>query len=159
MKLFYSPGACSLSVHIALKKSGLASESIAVPTPTHQLADGPDDYTINPLGNVPLLVIDGERQLRECVAIRQCVARQVPAKARRTGRLEWTDGEPGSKSFLMGNTFTVADAYLYVVQGWRKHVGVVISALSSLKTFAVSVCARPAVQAARRAEGLRKQAG
>ena len=55
MKLYYSPGACSLSVHIALKESGLAFEAVAAPTKTHQLADGTDYYTINPLGYVPLV--------------------------------------------------------------------------------------------------------
>ncbi|MEI7762474.1 MAG: glutathione transferase GstA [Comamonadaceae bacterium] len=80
MKLYYSPGACSLSVHIALKESGLAFEAIAAPTKTHQLADGTDYYTINPLGYVPLLVLDDGSQLREGPAIVQYIADQVPSK-------------------------------------------------------------------------------
>ena len=80
MKLYYSPGACSLSVHIALKESGLAFEAVAAPTKTHKLADGTDYYTINPLGYVPLLVLDDGSQLREGPAIVQYIADQVPSK-------------------------------------------------------------------------------
>jgi glutathione S-transferase len=80
MKLYYSPGACSLSPHIVLKESGLAFEAIAAPTKTHQLPDGTDYYTINPLGYVPLLVLDDGTQLREGPVIVQYIADQVPAK-------------------------------------------------------------------------------
>ena len=80
MKLYYSPGACSLSPHIALKESGLSFEAIAAPTKTHQLPDGTDYYTLNPLGYVPLLVLDDGTQLREGQVIVQYIADQVPAK-------------------------------------------------------------------------------
>ena len=80
MKLYYSPGACSLSPHIALRESGLAFEAIAAPTKTHKLPDGTAYYTINPLGYVPLLVLDDGRQVRESPAILQYIADQVPAK-------------------------------------------------------------------------------
>ena len=78
MKLYYSPGACSLSPHIALEESGLSYEAIAAPTKTHKLADGTDYYSINPLGYVPLLVLDDGRQLREGPAIVQYIADQAP---------------------------------------------------------------------------------
>jgi glutathione S-transferase len=45
MKLYYSPGACSLSPHIALREAGLAFEAVKAPTKTHQLDDGTDYYT------------------------------------------------------------------------------------------------------------------
>lgn len=80
MKLYYSPGACSLSAHIALKESGLAFEAIPAPTKTHQLPDGTDYHTINPLGYVPLLELDDGRRLREGPAIVQYIADQVPQK-------------------------------------------------------------------------------
>ena len=80
MKLYYSPGACSLSPHIALHEAGLKFEAIAAPTKTHKLEDGTDYYTINPLGYVPLLVLDDGRKLREGPAIVQYIADQVPAK-------------------------------------------------------------------------------
>ena len=80
MKLYYSPGACSLSPHIVLQESGLPFEAIAAPTKTHQLADGTDYYTINPLGYVPFLVLEDGRTLREGAVIVQYVADQVPDK-------------------------------------------------------------------------------
>lgn len=80
MKLYYSPGACSLSPHIVLQESGLPFEAIAAPTKTHQLADGTDFYTINPLGYVPFLALDDGRTLREGAVIVQYVADQVPEK-------------------------------------------------------------------------------
>ncbi|MBB1077709.1 glutathione transferase GstA [Rhodoferax sp. 4810] len=202
MKLYYSAGACSLSTHIALKESGLDFEAIAAPTKTHKLADGTDYYSINPLGYVPLLVLDDGRQLHECPVILQYVADQEPqlalapacgtferyklqewlnfiatelhkgfsplftpgmpdeakalAKTRLEGRLQWTDGELAGRHFLMGDTYTVADAYLFVVQSWGKYVGVDTSGLPNLSALAARVAARPAVQAALRAEGLVK---
>ena len=80
MKLYYSAGACSLSPHIALKEAGLAFEAINAPTKTHQLPDGSDYYKINPLGYVPLLVLDDGSQLRECAVIIQYIADQAPEK-------------------------------------------------------------------------------
>ena len=80
MKLYFSPGACSLSPHIVLKEAGLAFEAIAAPTKTHKLADGTDYYSINPLGYVPFLVLDDGRTLHEGPAIVQYIADQVPAK-------------------------------------------------------------------------------
>lgn len=80
MKLYYSPGACSLSPHIALHEAGLAFQALAAPTKTHKLDDGTDYYTINPLGYVPLLELDDGTRLREGPAIVQYIADQVPAK-------------------------------------------------------------------------------
>jgi glutathione S-transferase len=80
MKLYYSPGACSLSPHIALYESGLAFQAVPAPTKTHQLPDGTDYYTINPLGYVPLLELDDGTRLREGPVIVQYIADQVPLK-------------------------------------------------------------------------------
>jgi glutathione S-transferase len=80
MKLYYSPGACSLSPHIALREAGLAFEPVLASTKTHQLADGTDYYSINPLGYVPLLELDDGTQLREGPAIVQYIADQAPLK-------------------------------------------------------------------------------
>ncbi|NMM18842.1 MAG: glutathione transferase GstA [Rhodoferax sp.] len=202
MKLYYSPGACSLSPHIALKESGLSFEAIAAPTKTHRLADGTDYYTLNPLGYVPLLVLDDGTRLREGQVIVQYIADQVPAqqlapangtfaryklqewlsfistelhrgftplftpgmpeeaktmaKTRLASRLQWVNGELASKTYLMGDTFTVADGYLFTVLSWSKHVGIDLSGLPNLGAFMGSVGTRPAVQEALRAEGLFK---
>jgi glutathione S-transferase len=80
MKLYYSPGACSLSPHIALREAGLPFELVLASTKTHQLADGTDYYTINPKGSVPLLELDNGERLSEGPAIVQYIADQVPAK-------------------------------------------------------------------------------
>ena len=80
MKLYYSPGACSLSPHITLHESGLSFEHVLAPTKTHQLEDGTDYYSINPLGYVPLLELDDGTRLTEGPAIVQYIADQVPAK-------------------------------------------------------------------------------
>lgn len=80
MKLYYSPGACSLSAHITLHESGLAFTAIPAPTKTHLLPDGTDYYTINPLGYVPLLQLDDGTKITEGPVIVQYVADQVPDK-------------------------------------------------------------------------------
>ena len=80
MKLYYSPGACSLSPHIALREAGLAFELVLASTKSHKLQDGTDYYGINPLGYVPMLELDDGTRLREGPAIVQYIADQVPTR-------------------------------------------------------------------------------
>jgi glutathione S-transferase len=80
MKLYYSPGACSLSPHIALREAGLAFEPVLASTKSHKLQDGTDYYTVNPLGYVPVLELDDGTRLREGPAIVQYIADQAPMK-------------------------------------------------------------------------------
>jgi glutathione S-transferase len=80
MKLYYSPGACSLSPHIALHESGLPFQAVLTSTKLHKLQDGTDYYTINPKGYVPLLELDDGTRLAEGPAIVQWIADQVPEK-------------------------------------------------------------------------------
>lgn len=200
MKLYYSPGACSLSAHIAMHEAGLPFEAIPAPTKTHQLPDGTDYYTINPLGYVPYLTLDDGRSLHEGPAIVQYIADQVPAKnlapangsyeryklqewltfigtelhrsftplfapttpaetkatfiTKLQGRLKWVDGELAGKQYLMGDQFTVADGYLFVVTNWAPRVEVDLSPYANLLAYRARVAARPAVIAAMKAEGL-----
>ena len=77
-------------------------------------------------------------------------------RARATMRLKWTDEQLEGKQYLMGDTFTIADAYLFVVANWTQFVGIDISGMKSLGAFQARVAARPAVQAAMKAEGLLK---
>ena len=79
MKLYFSPGACSLSPHIALLEAGLPFTLEMASTKTHQLKDGTDFYSINPLGYVPVLELDNGQRLREGLAIVQYIADQAPA--------------------------------------------------------------------------------
>ena len=69
-------------------------------------------------------------------------------------RLGWLDQALGAKSYLMGEQFTVADAYLYVVLTWTGHLGVDLNKWPALKRHNARVAARPHVIAARKAEGL-----
>ena len=202
MKLYYSPGACSLAPHIVLHESGLPFEAVLASTKTKQLADGTDYLTINPLGYVPVLELDDGTRLREGPAIVQYLADQAPHKnlapangtlaryrlqewltfigtelhksfgplftpgtpedykpqvrERLLDRLQWVDGELAHKPYLMGEQFTVADAYLFTVSNWCGHVGVDISGLKHLAAYRERIAARPAVQAAMKAEGLLK---
>ena len=202
MKLYYSPGACSLSPHITLHESGLKFEHVLAPTKTHKLADGTDYYTINPLGYVPLLELDDGTRLSEGPAIVQYIADQVPEKnlapangtvaraqlqgwlnfigtevhkgfsplfnpatpaeyktmaiERLLSRLKWVDGELEGKQYLMGDSFSVADPYLFTVTNWASKVGVDIANLANLAAYRARIAARPAVQAAMREEGLIK---
>lgn len=72
------------------------------------------------------------------------------------GRLKWVDSQLRDRSYLMGEQFSVADAYLFTVTNWTGHTGIDISGLANLSAFMARMGARPAVQAALKAEGLMK---
>lgn len=202
MKLYYSPGACSLSPHIVLREAGLDFEPVKTDLRAHQLQDGTDYYGISPKGYVPLLELDNGERLTEGPAIVQYIADQVPeknlapangtmaryrlqewlnflsaevhkgfgtlfapgmpdeaktiAKTRAGKRLEWVDQQLEGKDYLLGDSFSVADAYLFTVASWAPHVGLDLSAMKNLQAFQARMAARPAVQAALKAEGLSK---
>ena len=80
MKLYYSPGACSLSPHIVLNETGLPYEAVLASTKTKKLQDGTDYYSINSKGYVPTLELDDGTRLTEGPAIVQYLADQVPDK-------------------------------------------------------------------------------
>jgi glutathione S-transferase len=79
MKLYFAPGACSLSPHIVLNEAGIKADLIKINTKTHQMADGGDFYAINPKGYVPVLELDSGQRLTEGPAIVQYLADQRPA--------------------------------------------------------------------------------
>ena len=74
MKLYYAPGACSLSPHIVLKEAGIAHEIVKVNLRQHQTESGEDYYKINPKGSVPAIAIDDQTVLTEGAAIVQYIA-------------------------------------------------------------------------------------
>ena len=79
MKLYYAPGACSLSPHIALKEAGIPHELVKVDLRAKKLANG-DDYTkVNPKGQVPALELDSGELVTEGPVIVQMIADRVPA--------------------------------------------------------------------------------
>jgi glutathione S-transferase len=72
-------------------------------------------------------------------------------------RLEWVAGQLEGKDFLMGSTFTAADAYLLTMLTWTDHVGIDLARLPTLVAYRARVAARPKVREAMMAEGLIKQ--
>jgi len=79
MKLFYSPGACSLSPHIAALEAGINLELVKVDTKTKKLENGDDFLAINPKGQVPTLMLDDGEVLTEGPVIAQFLADLAPA--------------------------------------------------------------------------------
>ena len=78
MRLYISPGACSLSPHIALAEAGLPYTVEKVTLSTHKTEHGDDYYGVNAKGYVPLLELDDGRRLSEGPAIVQWIADQSP---------------------------------------------------------------------------------
>mgnify|MGYP000863147529 CR=1 FL=1 len=81
------------------------------------------------------------------------IARENLAK-----RYAYVESQLAGKQYTMGDTFSVADAYLFTVSTWAKHVGVDLSGLPNVQAFMARMSARPAVIAALTAEGLIKAA-
>jgi glutathione S-transferase len=79
MKLYYSPGACSLSPHIVARETDTPIELVRVDTKTHKTETGQDYYAINPRGYVPALQLDDGTLLREGPALVQYLADRAPA--------------------------------------------------------------------------------
>jgi glutathione S-transferase len=79
MKLFYSPSACSLSPHIALREAGLPFELVLASTKTKTLPDGSDFRALNPKGQVPALLLEDGELLTEGPVIVQYIADRAPA--------------------------------------------------------------------------------
>ncbi len=201
MKLFYSPGACSLSPHIVLKEAGLPFTLIKTDVKNKTTETGDNFLTINPKGQVPTLQLDNGEILTEGVAIVQYIASLAPQKemiptgagTEKFHQLEWLNfistelhkgfsplfspditpeiktksmenlakkfnylEAPLTKStYLMGETFTAADAYLFTVCSWANYVQVPLP--KYLSAYLERVATRPAVKQAMEAEGLLKK--
>ena len=80
MKLYYSPGACSLSPHIALLEAGLPYDLVKVDLRTKKLENGDDFLKVNPKGQVPALALDSGELVTEGPVIVQMIADKVAAK-------------------------------------------------------------------------------
>ncbi|MEW1780800.1 glutathione transferase GstA [Arthrobacter sp. NPDC080086] len=202
MKLYYSAGACSLAVHIALREVGAQFDLTAVNLAQHRTADGTDYYTISPRGYVPLLELDDGSRHTEGAALLQYVADLDPAQALigRTGSthrmsvIEWLtfvstelhkgfgplwykdtpeatrqgakdklakrfaelDARLAKQPYLAGD-YSVADAYAFTVLNWANVLSLPMTAYPNVLAYMERVAARPAVQAALRAEGLVKE--
>jgi glutathione S-transferase len=203
MKLYYAPGACSLSPHIVLREAGLKFDLERVDLAAKKLKESGADYLqINPKGQVPLLQLDGGDKLTEGPAIVQYIADQKPesglappngtmpryhvqewlnfvtsdlhkvfaplfrattpeefvkiTKETLADKFAYLDQHLAKNQYLMGDKFTVADAYCFVVVGWSKYKDIDLARWPNLKAYMDRVAARPKVQEAMKAEGLIK---
>jgi glutathione S-transferase len=77
-------------------------------------------------------------------------------RERLAGRFDWLSKQLEGKDYLLGKDFSVADAYLFTVLSWGRHVGIDLARWPTLKGYVERVAARPAVQEALKAEGLTK---
>ena len=194
MKLYFSPGACSLASHIALREAGLPFELVRVDTGVHKLKDGTDYYGINPKGYVPAIGLDDGQLLTEGAALLQYIGDLAPAKgiipkagtlerfranewltfvsseihkgfsplfnkdlkddakavlrAKLEKRFDALEAHFAKNKYLMGDTFSVADAYLYTVISWSPHVGIELSKWKNLSEYRQRVADRPSVREA-----------
>ena len=97
MKLYYSPGACSLSPHIALLEAGLPYDLVKVDLRAKKLENGDDFLKVNPKGQVPALALDSGELVTEGPVIIQMIADKAANKnlapahgsAERYKLLEW----------------------------------------------------------------------
>ena len=204
MKLYYSPGACSLSPHIVARELGLPIELRKVDTKAKTIEGGGDYLKVNARGYVPALELDNGEILTEGPAIVQYLADLVPqaglapkagdfaryrlqewlnfltseihkqfsplfkpttpedykpiAKQNIATRFDWLEEQLAAKPYLMGDQFSVADAYLFVLLGWTGPTQIDLARWPNLAAFHKRVGARPKVQEALRAEGLLKKA-
>jgi glutathione S-transferase len=198
MQLYFSPGACSLSPHIALREAGIAFDLVRVSFATKTTSRGDDFRKVNDKGMVPTLVLDDGRVLTEGPAIVQYIADLAPAsalapppgtfervrlqewlnfistelhktysplfnrkmpdeakelfRAQLADRLDFVSHQLERAPFLTGETFTVADAYLFTVLQWSRLVAVDLAKWPALVSFLERVRARPSVTAAIAAE-------
>jgi glutathione S-transferase len=202
MKLFYSPGACSLSPHIVLLEAGLTAAMVKVDLGTKKTAEGGDYLTVNSKGAVPALQLDDGQMLTEGPAIVQYLADLKPESglAPRAGsfaryrlmemlnyitselhkgfsplfnpkitpdwkeatlaalgkKFDWLSTHLNGKTFVLGESFSVADAYLFTVLGWTKPTKIDLSKWPVLAAYHSNIGQRPKVRDAMRAEGLLK---
>lgn len=198
MKLYFSPGVCSLASHIVVRELNLPVELVKVDLRTKQTAKGENFSAINKKGYVPALQFDDGSLLTEGVAILQYLADQKPESnlAPVNGSLaryklqEWLtfinseihksysplfnkDTPDQTKkaclekldlrhgfvaehlanhNFLLGEQFTVADAYLFTTMTWAGFFNIDFAKWPVLKDYFERIAARDSVQAARAAE-------
>ena len=200
MKLYYSPGACSLAPHIVLNELGQSYDLEKVDLGAKKTETGANFLDVNSKGYVPTLELAKGEVLTEVSTILQYlvdtakntdllpafgsmdryrameqlnfVASELhkgigglfnPAmpedgkqamKDRLTRRFTWLDAQLAKKPYLLGDKYSVADAYAFVVLGWTKHVGIDLSPYAHIVAYMDRVGQRPAVQAALKKEGL-----
>jgi glutathione S-transferase len=202
MKLYYSPGACSLSPHIVATEAGVPVEMVKVDLGKHKTESGEDFNAINPKGYVPTLRLDDGSVLTEGPAIVQYLADKNPSsglapangtlerykvqewlnfigtelhknfgplfnpatpdavkemsKANIAKRLGYLNDQLANKQYLMGDKFTVADAYAFTIVNWTNFIKMDLKPYPNVAAFMGRVGSRPKVQETLKSEGLMK---
>jgi glutathione S-transferase len=202
MKLYYSPGACSMVPHIVLREAGYKFDLEKVDIPGKKTEKGDDYWKINPKGYVPALKLDSGEVLTEVGVIIQYLADQKPGAglAPKFGTMERyhlmealnfaaseihkqigalfnpkmtpemkevqlvvigrrfnaLDKALEGRPYIMGDKYSVADAYLFGVLNWTNVFKIDLGKWPNIKAFMARVGARPAVQESMKAEGLIK---
>jgi glutathione S-transferase len=202
MKLYFAPGACSLSPHIVMREAGMKFDLEQVNNQEKKTKSGVDYWTVNGKGQVPVLEFDDGERLTEGPVIVQWIADQNPSaglvpavgtldryrvqewlnfttselhksfgpifrpttpdaykaisKENLGKRFDWLDKRLAGKQYLMGDKFTVADAYLFTILRWATRIEMDLAKWPNLKAYVDRVAARPKVQEALKAEGLIK---
>jgi glutathione S-transferase len=149
MKLFISPGACSLAPHIALREIGADFEAVKVDLGTRKTESGEDFLGINPVGKVPALILDNGQTLTENPAILLYIADQNPGLglAPREGSLERY--QLVSRLSFLGSEFhkafvplfapgTSDEAKTAAVEAVKKHLAVLDQELTGNEHYAGS---------------------
>lgn len=203
MKLYFSPGTCSLASDISLHEAGIAFEAVQVDLKTKKTTAGEDYLAINPKGYVPALGLNTGEVLTENAAILQYIADLNPesklaptwgtleryrlvewlalinseihkslstffkpnagedwkqaSRDNVTKRLDYIQTALSSRQFLMGDQFTVADAYLFTVLRWLRSAQLDPAQWPTIKTYFERIKARPQVVAAMTLEGMVKK--
>jgi glutathione S-transferase len=204
MKLYFSPGACSLAPHLTLREVGATFELEQVDNKAKKTISGANFWQINPKGYVPVLELDDGRRLTENPAILQYIADQYPnssllpacgsfdryrvqewlnfvtseihktfgplfkdttpedykaiSRENLSKRYAFLDQHFANHQYLHGEKFGIADAYLFVVTNWLHRVGLDVGKWPNVKAYWERIAARPKVQEAMQAEGLKKAA-
>ena len=208
MKLYYSPGACSLSPHIALLEAGLPYELVKVDVRAKKLENGDDYWQVNPKGQVPALGLDSGELVTEGPVIVQMIADQAATKGlannlapprdsaerykllewlnfitselhknfsplfnptfsdevkgffkdRLMGKFKYIDAQLAGNDHLLGQSFSVADGYLFTMLCWADRMKFDLTGLPNLSAYKARVAARPKVKEALTKEGLLKAA-
>jgi len=202
MRLYYSPGACSLAPHIVLHEAGCEFTIERVDIPKKVTESGADYWEINPKGYVPALKLDNGDVLTEVAVILQYISDQNQAahlapkfgSIERYHLLEWLnfiatevhkqigalfnpkmtpemkevqlgvierrmnacDKMLAGKQYLMGDDFSIADAYLFNILLWAKKHNIDIAKWPNVSAVNARVGARAKVIEAMTAEGLIK---
>src|SRR5689334_15410397 len=186
MKLVYFPGACSFAPHVALREAGLPFSLVLYDRATQQLDAGGKLEDVNDKGYVPVLELDDGQQPRTGLAPPagtmaryrlqewlNFIATEIhksywplfhgpevekpSARERLDRRFSWVQEKIAGRNFVLGEAFTVADAYLLTVVNWMRPAGIDPGKWPGLKDYRARLSQRPAVRAALEAEGLVKR--